>query len=332
MNMLKASRVVFANVNEVQIEHFSLPEPHAGELLLKSDVTLISPGTERAFLLGLPNTTRQYPMYMGYNHIGRVAQVGEGVTGWQVGDRAASCANHASHAVVKADDCLHVPENLTDEAAVFFNLAAISLQGVRKAQIEIGEFVVVLGAGLIGMLAAQLAKLAGAMEVIIVDTESRRLEIAHQTRINATLVADQALAEQLNALTEGRGAAVVIEAVGRPETILSAFEIAADGARVILLGSARGITKEVDFYTYVHRKGLRVIGAHEVRRPRFESSVAWWRKIDDQWAALRLIANDRLVVLPLITHRFAWSDAAQAYAKLTEWDPSLLGVLLDWRQ
>src|SRR5439155_9348595 len=115
------------------------------------------PGTERAFFLGLPNTRRQFPSYPGYSNIGRVVAAGEAVQGLTPGDRVASAGNHASHVVARAVQCYGVPEGLASEEAVYFNLGSIALQGVRKARIELGEAVAVVGLGLIGNLALQLA-------------------------------------------------------------------------------------------------------------------------------------------------------------------------------
>lgn len=324
-------RVVWTQKGVAEIETFEVPSPKEGQLLLRTRVTLISPGTERAFFLGLPNTSQKYPQHAGYSNIGEVVEIGAKVEGFKVGDRVACAASHASHVVVKAANCLPVPEDTPDEEAVFFNLAAIAMQGVRKARVELGESVVVIGAGLIGLLAMQLAKLNGGLPVISVDKDEGRLAFARQVGADVTLIADESALSSVREVTGADGAAVVIEATGHPEAIPPAFALAGTFGRVILLGSTRGETEKVNFYRDVHKKGLTIIGAHAAMRPRVESSAGWWTTQADQRVALKLLALKRLAVQPLSTHRFKWQDAPQAYALLREWDLRALGMVLDWR-
>lgn len=329
-NTILNQRVVFVDRGVAQLEVAPMPTPVAGQLLIRTRATLISPGTERAFFLGLPNTPQQYPHYPGYSNIGEVVALGEGVSDWTLGQRVANTAGHAAYVVAKATAGVPIPDGLADEEAAFFNLASIALQGVRKARVELGESVAVIGAGLIGLLALQLAKLNGGLPAIIVDTDDRRLDFAKQVQADATVKVDEQLIANVAQLCEADGAAVVIEATGHPEAILTAFALAKPGGRVILLGSTRGETEQVNFYRDVHKKGLIVIGAHNNARPQHESHAGWWIAQDDQRVALRLLALGRLMVQPLITHRFGWQDAPQAYDRLKAWDVHTLGMVLGW--
>lgn len=323
-------RVVFVERGGAQLEETPIPTPAAGQLLIRTRSTLISPGTERAFFLGLPNTPQQYPHHPGYSNIGEVIACGEGVADWAPGQRVANTGGHAAYVVINAQKCVPVPDGLVDEEANFFNLASIAMQGVRKARIELGEPVAVIGAGLIGLLALQLAKLNGGLPVISVDTDERRLAFAQQVKVDITVKADDQLQATVAQACAADGAAVVIEATGHPEAIPTAFQLARPGGRVILLGSTRGETEQVNFYRDVHRKGLTVIGAHDIARPKVESHAGWWIAQEDQRVALNLLAAGRLLVQPLITHRFAWHDAPQAYERLKAWDINTLGMVLRW--
>lgn len=324
-------RILFVDRGEVELESCPIPSPAAGQLLIQTQVSLISPGTERAWFLGLPNTPATYPQTAGYSNIGQVVQVGAGVDGWSAGDRVASAANHVAFAAVDAATCVPVPAGLPAEEAVFFNLASIAMQGVRKARVELGEPVVVIGGGLIGLMAVQLARLSGAVPAIVVDKNPGRLEFAELAGADAALVADQQLEDRVASLCGGDGAAVVIEATGFPNAILSAFALARPGGRVVLLGSTRGETEQVNFYRDVHKKGLAILGAHDMTRPRVDSAPGWWTQRDDQRTALALLAARRLAVQPLITHRFGWRDAVAAYELLKQWDLNALGMVLNWQ-
>ena len=329
---LQNYEVVFVEPGVAEVRACEMPTVGHGELLIRGVVSLLSPGTERAFLLGLANTMAQYPSISGYSHIGEVVEVGEGVEGWSVGDRVASRARHCMYASMAASVCNHIPEGLTDDRAAFFRLGSIAMQAVRKARIELGEPVAVIGSGLIGLLAMQLARLNGGLPVVIVDKDARRLEFAEALEADAALPADDDLKGAVEEACGGEWPAVVFEATGHPEAIPTAFDLARFGGRVVLLGSTRGETEAVNFYRDVHKKGLTVIGAHESTRPRQDSAPGWWTHERDERTVLRLLAGERLKVDPLTTHSFAWADAAKAYEMLARWEPGMLGTVFRWRE
>ncbi len=324
-------QVLFIEKGIAGVRECVMPAAGPGELLIRARVSLLSPGTERAWLLGLSNTSPRYPQGSGYSHIGEVVAVGPGVNGWQVGDKVASRSRHCMYATAPAQSCNRIPEGLADERAAFFRLASIAMQAVRKARIELGEPVAVIGCGLIGLMAMQLARLNGGLPVLSIDKDPRRLEFAAALNADAALPADDNLKPALRERCDGDEPAVVFEATGHPQAIPIAFDLARFGGRVLLLGSTRGETESVNFYRDVHKKGLIVLGAHESVRPQRDSAPGWWTHQADQATALKLLAGGRLVVGPLTTHRFAWRDAAEAYATLIRWEPEMLGAILDWQ-
>lgn len=328
---LQNHEVVFVERGVVEVQGCEMPSAGKGELLIRAVISLLSPGTERAFLLGLANTSARYPAGSGYSHVGEVVEVGLGVEGWAVGDRVASRARHRMYASMPAETCNHIPEGLADEKAAFFRLGSIAMQAVRKARIELGEPVAVLGSGLIGLLAMQLARLNGGLPVVIVDKDTRRLAFAAALGADAALPADEGVKGAAEEACGGEGPAVVFEATGHPEAVPTAFDLARFGGRVVLLGSTRGETEAVNFYRDVHKKGLTVLGAHESARPSQDSAPGWWTHKRDEETVLRLLAGGRLAVEPLTTHSFAWREAASAYEMLARWEPGMLGTLLRWQ-
>lgn len=328
-------RVIFTAPGTAELQRYTAPVPGPHQLLIRTQISLISPGTERAFFLGLPNTSDVYPQPAGYNNvgiiIGRGSAIPEDAPGLQIGDRVASAGHHAAIITADAADCIPVPATLQAEDAVFFFMLSIALQGIRRAQIEIGEPVAILGAGLIGLLAAQFARLNGAAPVISIDPQTKRHPFAQQIGADATLAElGDTLPQQLAAWSRPEGPPVVIEATGHPEAVVTAMQIVAPGGRVVLLGSTRGETEQVNFYRDVHRKGITVIGAHNIARPQFESRPGCWTQSDDSRTVLRLLELGRLRVAALVTHRYPWTQALEAYALLKAWDPDALGILLDW--
>ena len=329
---MKGQRVIWPDRAKVDIETFDLPTIKDDEVLVATECTLISPGTERAFLLGLPNARGNYPSRPGYSNIGRVVEVGKNVNGYVVGDRVATTQGHTSHYVASPNRLLKVEtSDAPAEEMVFFNLSAIALQGMRKARIELGEPTLVLGQGLIGLLALQLSKMSGSIPVIAADLTDSRLELSKSIGADYILnPEDTDFSERLASATMGKGPVVVIEATGHPDAISTALSVAGWGARIVLLASTRGETPSVNFYRDVHKKGLIIYGAHNSIRPRQESSPNFWTSEDDSRLMLSLIAQRRFIVAPMISHRVPGHDAPKAYQLLMEWNPGLLGVVLQW--
>jgi L-iditol 2-dehydrogenase len=325
---MKAKRVVFKSRGVVEVEDFEVDGPRPGHLLVKTVFSLISPGTETAFLMALPNTPGVFPQYPGYSSIGIVEDVGENVEDFKRGDFVASAMGHSSYVLVSKDDVLRVPEGLQAEEAAFFNLASIALQGIRKGFIELGNSVVVVGQGLVGLLATQFAALSGAFPLIAVDMISNRLKLS--TKLGADYVVNPTevdAVEEVMRLTDGRGADVVIEATGNPNAIPVALNMAGRLGRVVILGSPRGLST-VNFYMPIHRKGLIVIGAHNNVRPRYESLPHFWTDKDDMKLALKLMAQGKLKVRELISLKMPVEKAPEAYRLIMERKEGILGVLL----
>ena len=325
-----SERLVFSQKGEVAVEGFKLRQPDGSDVLIRTVSSLISPGTETAFLMALPNTPCRFPQYPGYSSAGIIDSIGSEVSRFKAGDRVVSRKNHASHVIASENELMMIPEGLSFDEATFFALSSTALQGIRKAGIELGESVVVLGQGLVGQLTLQLAKLSGGMPVIGVDLFNYRLN--HSLENGADHVfnpLEVKLEKEVGEVTGGRGANVVIEATGNPKVIPTALKLADEYGRVIILGSPRGMS-EVNFYSEIHRKGIYVIGTHERTRPRYESFHGWWTRQDDDSLVLKLINRGQIKVKDLITLKTNFQEAQQAYMKLIKQKESVLGVILDW--
>lgn len=307
-----------------------MPALAADEVLIRATKTLISPGTERALLLNLPGLAVQYPKTTGYSHVGEVVAVGGAVDGLTIGDRVASRSRHASHVIAKEENCHKLDDDIDDEEATFFQLLAISLQAVRKTRLEVGEGAAVIGAGLVGLLALQVCRAAGALPVIAVDSDRGRLKRAERLGADATIHADQTAEFLQTSSVLSKGVPVVIEATGNPAALETACQIASFGGRLALLGSSRGATESFDFYKQVHKRGLTLIGAHISTTYRLAAAPGWWTQHEEQRTALRLIQNRRVAVQPLITHRYSFQDIQAAYELLANWNPDAIGIVIDW--
>lgn len=327
---MRGHRVVVTAPGQVELQWMDPPQPGEGQVLLRALSTLISPGTERAFFLNLENTDPDFPFFPGYSFVGEVIAVGDDAAALKPGDRVVCRAAHQSHVLVEARDCLKTPAQVADDEAAFFALLAIAMQAVRKARIELGESVAVLGAGIVGILAMRLAQLSGGVPVVGIDLERRRLDLAQRVAADEVLVSDASLQDRLRELLGADGADVVIELTGAPNAVVTAFQLAAARGRVVLAGSTRGLSGEVNFYRDVHKKGLLVIGAHETAQPLQDNSPGYWTPLREYALCLGLMARGRVQIAPLITHRYNWREFQTAYAQLANWDRSALGMIIEW--
>ncbi|MBS7642298.1 MAG: zinc-binding alcohol dehydrogenase [Candidatus Bathyarchaeia archaeon] len=329
--MRRGVGVVFKDKGVVSLEEFDIDSLEPGRLLVKTLYTLISPGTETAFLLGLPNTPATYPQYPGYSNVGIVEDIASDIRGFSIGDIVASPSRHASIVAPRAENTFKIPGSIDPIEASFFYLSAIALQGVRKSEPEIGESAVVLGLGLVGQLTAQLLALCGVIPVIGVDLYDYRIEVARSLSIDYGLNPSKIdTVSEVYRITDGRGASIVIESTGNPEAINLALKLAGRRGRVILLGSTRGLST-VNFYSDVHRKGLIIIGAHNSIRPRSESSRWYWTIRDDVELVFKLLSMKRLRVRELISSILEYRQAEEAYKLLIDHKDRVISVVLDWR-
>ncbi len=335
---MQAKRLVFPRVQEVAWETFEVPEPpEAHDVVARSISSLVSPGTELALYTGshigftLPEPPFPLmPHRPGYAMVGEIHALGHAVRGLRVGQRVLLEAPHGT--VALADTRTHavvpVPDAVADIHAPLARMAGIAFTALRLAPAALGERVVVLGLGLVGLLAGQLYRLAGARPVVGVDRLASRLRLAEDMGILPVDASREEIPVALARLLGARGADVVVEATGSPALVTPALEAAARGGAVVLLGSTRG-TVELDVYSLVHRKALRLIGGHETALP-FEAGHAWPRR-QNLGLALELMAAGDLMTKGLITSQVGLDQALRVHAMLRDSPESHLGVILHWR-
>ncbi len=306
---------------------------------VRAHYSLVSVGTEMAtyrqthirFSSDDPEERPKLPARLGYCLSGEVTDVGPGVAEFSVGDRVLAIAPHASYVEVNTArrNAIKLPDSVSSRDAPFIRLGSISLVGVRRASIEFGDTVVVLGLGLIGHLAARIALMSGARAVYGFDLLESRVEAARRHGIGAERAPDD-LRDRVASLTSGRMADVVIEATGSPSVIAESFDASRRGGRVVLLGSPRGRV-EIDPYSQIHNRGVAVIGAHENTRPPCETQSEPWTRTADMQLLAELMGEGRFSIEGLVSEVADPRDVQQTYARLDARPEEYLGVLFDWR-
>src|SRR5262245_59382960 len=225
MRVRAADRVICQDFDIAQLEPQEILGPSRDGVLVDVHVSAVSPGTETGILCGWPGTPRRFPYAPGYSAAGVVGDVGAAVRGFAAGDRVAGGLRHASRDVVSAHTLVKVPDGVSLHDASFAVLGVISLQGVRKAKLQPGERVAVVGQGLVGQLARRLAAIAHPSELIAIGISRARSALALADGHTFVATAEH---HDLDAL----GADVVIEAAGTPDAITPALRCAAPGGRV----------------------------------------------------------------------------------------------------
>ena len=173
--------------------------------------------------------------------------------GYEIGERVLSLGRHASHVTVSAapQSLAKLPDSVSFDEGTFGVLGSVSMHGVRKARIELGEFACITGMGLVGQLALQLAAQAGAELLFAIDLSESRLEVARDSGATHALNPKRCdLRSEVGSITEGRGLDVTIEASGYPELLPIAFDMARIGGRIMALGSIWHRKVEVDLWIF----------------------------------------------------------------------------------
>lgn len=328
--------VVFTGQEQLEIRPFVLPDPGPGQALVEVTKTLISTGTEcicyqRKFAPGSHyDEWVKYPFYSGYSAAGRVLQVGAGVTQVKPGDRVAIPTPHQSHSIVPTSVIYPVPEGVSDEEATWATLGHITQHGFRKPALALGETVVVVGAGLLGQLIVQYAHLCGAGEIIVIDPVQKRLDMARAHGATQTLsIGVEKALEPVLQITGGKRADVLFEMTGHAQVFAAALGLLGKHGRLALIGDTGTPTQQHLTFDIIQRD-LRIFGAHATNAPNDATPEAPWSKRAMVQNFLQNLARGRMKVSDLITHRYDFRQAADAFALLSHQREQAMGVILDF--
>ena len=356
---------------EVKIVDLPVPGCAPGNVLIQTTRTLVSLGTEKMLLnfgkANLINKVRQQPekvqqvltkiktdglvptlnavnnklgqpLPLGYSSVGVVVEVGKNVNDLKPGDRVISNAPHAEFASVSRNLVAKIPENVSDERASFTVVGAIGLQGVRLLSPSLGETVVVVGLGLIGLLTVQLLRASGC-QVIGFDFDEEKVKKARSYGVKAFVVSEDIdpVAEALN-LTNGVGVdGVIITASTRSNEVISqAAQMTRVRGKVILVGVVGLDIKRSDFYE--KEITFQVSCSYGPGRydPKYEEmgidypiGFARWTEQRNFEAVLQSLSEGSLIVEDLITRKIDFQSAPELYSELGD-QSSELGIIISY--
>lgn len=278
------------------------------------------------------------PLPLGYCNVGVVLDAGKGAEGFAVGDRVASNGKHAEVVGVPVNLCARIPDAVSDEAASFTVIGAIALQGIRLVQPTLGEAIVVTGLGLIGQMAVQLLR-ANGCRVLGIDFDPAKLALAKSFGAEVVdLNAGEDPVKAAERFSRGRGvdAVLVTAATQSSEPMHQAALMCRKRGRIVLVGVA-GLDlsrddffkKELTFQVSASYGPGRYDPNYEDKGQDYPVGFVRWTEQRNFEAVLDMLADGRLDVRPLVSHRFPLDQAEAAYAVVGGAEPSM-GILLEY--
>ncbi|MET3376948.1 putative dehydrogenase/threonine dehydrogenase-like Zn-dependent dehydrogenase [Variovorax boronicumulans] len=277
------------------------------------------------------------PIPLGYCSVGRV-QISDDLSEFPLGARVVSNGAHADVVKVPHNLCARIPDCVDDESASFTVVASIGLQGIRLAAPTLGECFVVTGAGLIGLLTVQLLRAHGC-RVLAIDFDAAKLELARQfgAEVCNPGAGEDPIAAGM-AISRGHGVdgVIITASTKSSDPVTQAARMSRKRGRIVLVGvtglelnRADFYEKELSFQVSCSYGPGRYDTSYEERGQDYPFGFVRWTEQRNFQAVLDMLASGQLDMKPLITHRFAFEDAPNAYEALTR-DKSGLGILLQY--
>jgi 2-desacetyl-2-hydroxyethyl bacteriochlorophyllide A dehydrogenase len=329
--MSRAS-VLFAAPGEVTVVHEAIPQPAPGEVLVQTETSAISAGTELLFLRGQIPTDMsvdstiaaldgavRYPLRYGYACVGRVVEIGAGIDPPWIGRMVFAFHPHTSHFTMPAAQVIVVPDDIAPAQAALLPTMETAVNFVMDGEPIIGERVAVVGLGVVGLLTTALLARFPLARLLAVDPLPQRRALALALGAHAAASPDE--------LSEYGAFDLTYEVSGAPVALNTALALTGYAGRVVI-GSWYGVKQAtLDLGGAFHRSRIRVLASQvSTIDPRWLGRWDKARRLDVAWEMLR-----RVDVSQLVTHRLPVEQAPEAYRLLAEAPASALQVLFDYQ-
>ena len=341
--MLRTS-VIFKKPYQIELVQSPLPAPGDEEVLVKTQISAISPGTELLVYRGLFPPTLPvdaaipalshpfgYPLAYGYASVGQVIEIGRKSKDELLGRPVFCFHAHESHYAIPQDQLIPLPDDIEIIDAAFLATMETAVNFLMDGRPVIGENVVIFGLGIVGLLTAALLARLPLGSLTALDPCALRRKTAKTAGIGFVLDSDAAdildeVGKRLNSATGANGADLVYELSGNPAALNQALAIAGPGSRIVI-GSWYGAKKaELDLGGSFHRNRIRLISSQvSTLAPQFSSRWTKNRRLNVSLEMIRQLNPGRFV-----THRFSVQQAAQAYNLLDKRPQDAVQVLLTY--
>ena len=339
---MKNPQIVFTNVNTAELLDTEDRNISENEVKVKTIISTISPGTERANITGDLNVSImseenekiEFPRYSGYSGAGIVIEIGKKVTSVKVGDRVTMYWSfHKLYNILPENNVVKIEyDDISFEEAAICHIGNFPMAAIRKTRLEIGEAAMIMGLGTLGLLAAVYAHAAGATTVIAVDpVESRRNKALKFGADYALDPMQEGFSKKVKELSGG-GINAAVEVTGLGIGLEECLDCMAKFGRVALLGCTRDKNFTIDYYRKVHGPGISLIGAHTMARPENDSYPGYFTHRDDIKTQMKLIAMKRINLKAMIDETYSPAECAEVYSRLIKERDFPTFVQFDWRK
>jgi 3-hydroxyethyl bacteriochlorophyllide a dehydrogenase len=328
MSMM-APAVVFNGVDNVVVCDIEMPEPGPGCVQIKTHASMISVGTETWGLRDLFTWQKTpFPCVPGYQRVGTITKVGEGVSGWNVGDRVMATTGcwegkvrsfwgaHASVANTHQHELYRIPEGVDDVDASGTVVAQVGYNAAYRPDLKPGDWVVVYGDGIIGQCAAQAARARGT-RVILVGHRRERLTLGAEFSADATV--NNTLENVTDAVRRIAGQEHVRAVIDTVQNDVAQKEY------VPILQPGHGQIVYSGFTPGTVWADMALLQQRELTT----HFVAGWNRARME-ATLNLMAGRKMKLRPLVTHRVPFQRGAEMYRLAREKSAPFMGIVLDW--
>lgn len=323
---MDVKQIVFTKVNTAELLDTTIADELGEyEVLVKTNYSTISCGTEKANISGSTTvswvseaTTAIFPRYAGYSSSGIVEKVGSKVTKVAPGDSVAMIwSQHKSHNILHENGVVKFdPDKVDMQSAAICHIGTFPLAAIRKTKLEIGESALVMGLGILGLIAVKQLKVAGATPIIAADPVEGRRKLALESGADYAFdPTEEGFAKKVKEVTTG-GVNVCIEVSGVGNGLNGALDCMQRFGRVALLGCTRDSHFEVDYYRKIHGPGITLVGAHTQARASAESSHGNYTAADDIRVQFKLLHMNRLCYTDIIHEVHNPQDCTEVYNRL----------------
>jgi len=298
-----------------------------GHVRIRTEWTQVSIGTETAYIREYSHSTQ--PMHLGYSNVGIIEQIGDGVTGWQTGQRVLSCSSHQSHVDALASELVEVPAGMRPDLACVAVLGSIAYHIVQRAQPRMLEATAIIGQGMIGSLTLQVAKACGVHPLIAIDTDPQRLATARGFGAETIDPSSEDPIARVKALTGGAGVSLCIEAANTARVFPTAMAILGLRGRLVTTSTIFEPVPIRILHDMIERE-LTIIGAHQPKCPMHGNAYYPWTQLGNRQAAMRAIHAGTVNLEHGLSHRTTPDEAPELYARFLGGDRSIVGMLINW--
>lgn len=322
--------IVFPRPWHVCIDRIDIPRIEGNTVLVKSDHSLISNGTERiiferSFSAGSHwDRWVRYPFSPGYATVGKIIAIGSNVTDYKIGDRVAVRSPHASHSCVLDRKCMPIPDEVAPEDAVWFALAKIAFWGVLVASQKNTEIILVVGGGPVAQMVIRWAATFAAGPIAILARDHKHLTVGLSGGATVALLGrtNEYSAERLQRAL-GKRPQIIVDCTANVDVLPWSLSVIATYGRVVLVGDP-GSPNDRRLTSDVLLRGLSIVGVHD------RNSYPDWDSKSVSNLFFSKLSSKAVRVEEICTHNIPPELAQDAYGLVSRRETGVLGMRFDW--